>query len=133
MAQSKKHKHGSGKKPTPRMSKLELRESLRAKLTDEELDELDRECRASIQHALEEVQSRTAQEDYLRHWAVTMRVLRDRFGWEKEHIMKLWDACIDYLGDIQTGLITPEEMLSVLERDDGITISMEIPTDGKTN
>lgn len=126
MAQSKKRKHGSGKKPTPHMDKLALRQSLREKLTDEEIQELEREIRASIQHSAEEVQARTAQENYLRHWAVTIRVLRDRFGWGKERILRLWNLCIEYLEDLQDGRITAEEMLRVLEREDGITISMNI-------
>lgn len=126
MAQSKKRKHGSGKKPTPHMDKLALRQSLRAKLTDEENQELEREIRASIQHSAEEVQARTARENYLRHWAVTIRVLRDRFGWGKERILRLWNLCIEYLEDLQDGRITAEEMLRVLEREDGITISMNI-------
>lgn len=126
MAQSKKRKHGSGKKPTPHMDKLALRESLREKLTDDELQELEREIRASIKHGLEEVQERTMQESYVRHWAVTMRVLRDRFGWGKERILRLWNLCIEYLEDIQDGRITAQEMLNVLEREDGITISMDI-------
>ena len=124
MAKSKAKKHGSGKRPTPHMDKLALRQSLADKLTREETDELEREIRASLKKGIEEAVDKAVNQAYLRHWAVTMRVLRDRYAWEKDDIIDLWNQCVEYLEDISTGLITPEEMLRVLEREDGITISM---------
>lgn len=123
MAQKKRKK-----KPTPHMDKMALRESLRDKLTDAEIEELEREIRASIQHGIDSTVEQQVQAAYLRHWAVTMRVLIDRFAWEKDDIIKLWNASMEYLEDIKDGLITPEEMLSVLERDDDIT--MDITMEG---
>ena len=123
MAQKKRKK-----KPTPHMDKMALRESLRDKLTDAEIEELEREIRASIQHGIDAYTEQQVQAAYLRHWAVTMRVLIDRFAWEKDDIIKLWNASMEYLDDIKDGLITPEEMLSVLERDDDIT--MDITMEG---
>ena len=123
MPQKKKRR-----KPTPYMDKMELRESLRDKLTSAEIDELEREIRASIQHGIDAYTEQQVQAAYLRHWAVTMRVLIDRFSWEKDDITKLWDTSMEYLNDIKAGLITPEEMLRVLEHDDDITI--EITTEG---
>ena len=55
-----------------------------------------------------------------------MRVLRDRFGWGQLRIKRLWDACLDYLHDISGGLVTPEEMLETLEREDGIQITWSV-------
>lgn len=130
MAKSKVKKHGSGKRPTPHMDKLALRQSLTDKLTREETDELEREIRASLKKGISEAVERAEHQAYLRHWAVTIRVLRDRYAWEKDDIIDLWNQCVEYLEDISTGLITPEEMLRVLEREDGITISMN---EKKTN
>ena len=63
------------------------------------------------------------EEAYKRHWAITMRVLRDRFAWGKDRLRKLWDQSLDYLHDLDDGLMTTQEMLDLLEREDGIRIT----------
>lgn len=123
MPTSKHKKHGSGKKPTPRVDALTLGEVLREKLSRDELEALEREIRNTIAKEAGEAGRRAAEEAYKRHWAITMRVLRDRFAWGRERLRRLWDASLDYLRDMDGGLITPEEMLQTLEREDGIRIT----------
>lgn len=125
MPKSRHRQHGSGKKPTPRIDALTLGERLHDKLSQEELEALEREIRNLLAKEMEEVRQQTAEQAYRRHWAVTMRVLRDRFGWGQLRIKRLWDACLDYLQDMSGGLITPEEMLETLEREDQIKITWE--------
>lgn len=126
MPKSRTKKHGSGKKPTPRVDALTLGEVLRERLSREELEALEREIRNTIAKEAGEAERRAAEENYKRHWAITMRVLRDRFAWGKDRLRRLWDASLDYLHDMDGGLITPEEMLQTLEREDGIRITWKV-------
>lgn len=113
------------KRPLP-MGKYMLRDALRAKLTPAELAEIERELRVAIEKAAMEAAARAAEEAYRRHWAVTMRVLRDRFGWGHTRIRRLWDASLDYLHDMDEGLISPQDILDTLEHDDGIRITWRV-------
>lgn len=107
----------------PYVSNLELRHALEEKLSERELCALEKQITTAVQIATERAVERVVEEAYRRHWAITMRVLRDRFGWGKERMRRLWDQSLDYLHDMDTGLITAEEMLRVLEREDGIRIT----------
>lgn len=107
----------------PYVSNLELREALAEKLSERELNALEKQITTAVQIAVERGVGGAVEEAYRRHWAITMRVLRDRFGWGKDRLRRLWDQSLDYLHDMDTGLITAEEMLRVLEREDGIRIT----------
>ena len=107
----------------PYVSNLELREALAEKLTERELNALEKQITTAVQIAVVRAVDHAVEEAYKRHWALTMRVLRDRFAWGKDRIRKLWDGVLDYLKDMDEGLITPEEMMDILEREDGIRIT----------
>lgn len=107
----------------PYVSNLELRHALEEKLSERELNALEKQITTAVQIATERAVQLAVEEAYRRHWAITMRVLRDRFGWGKDRLRRLWDQSLDYLHDMDTGLITVEEMLRVLEREDGIRIT----------
>lgn len=107
----------------PYVSNLELRHALEEKLSERELCALEKQITTAVQIATERAVERVVEEAYRRHWAITMRVLRDRFGWGKDRLRRLWDQSLDYLHDMDSGLITAEEMLRVLEREDGIRIT----------
>ena len=107
----------------PYVSSLELREALAEKLTERELNALEKQITTAVQIAVVRGVGGAVEEAYRRHWAITMRVLRDRFGWGKDRLRRLWDQSLDYLHDMAEGLITAEEMLRVLEREDGIRIT----------
>jgi hypothetical protein len=102
---------------------MELREALAEKLTERELNALEKQITTAVQIAVERGVGGAVEEAYRRHWAITMRVLGDRFGWGKDRLRRLWDQSLDYLHDMDEGLITAEEMLRVLEREDGIRIT----------
>lgn len=110
----------------PYVSNLELREALAEKLTNRELSALEKQIRTAVEIATERAVKAAVEETYKRHWAITMRVLRDRFGWGRGRIRQLWDACLDYLKDMDSGLITTKEMLAVLEHEDGIRLTWSV-------
>ena len=110
----------------PYVSELELREALEDKLSERELQALERQIRRAVEIATTRAVETAVAEAYKRHWALTMRVLRDRFGWGKERIRRLWDQVLEYLHDMDEGRITTEEMLSILERDDGIRLTWSV-------
>lgn len=107
----------------PYVSNLELREALAERLSERELTALEKQIRTAAEITAERAVQAAVEEAYKRHWAITMRVLRDRFGWGKERLRRLWDQSLDYLHDMDGGLITTKEMLDVLEHEDGIRIT----------
>lgn len=113
----------------PYVSDLELHDALAEKLTERELNALERQIRWAVEIATERAVQHAVEEAHRRHWAITMRVLRDRFGWGQERLRRLWDACLDYLKDMEGGLITAEEMLQTLENEDGIRITWRATID----
>ena len=127
MAKSRKKPHGSAKAYNPvytdRMSKEEFREALKEKLSLQELVELERQIRILAENTSMEAAKRATEEAYKRQFAVMMRVLRDRFGFGKSRLRRLWEACLDYIHDIDDNRITTQEMLDTLEREDGIRIT----------
>lgn len=110
----------------PYVSELELHDALIDKLNQRELNALEKQIRTTVEIACERSVSVAIEETYKRHWAVCMRVLIDRFGWEQKDLTKLWDACMDYLNDYAEGRLNTAEMLKVLEHDDDITISWSV-------
>ncbi len=110
----------------PYVSNLELRHALEEKLSERELNALEKQITTAVQIAVERSVGGAVEEAYRRHWAITMRVLRDRFGWGRGRIRQLWDACLDYLKDMDSGLITTKEMLAVLEHEDGIRLTWSV-------
>jgi len=134
MPKSRKKQHGSGKpkasKPlaynpvyTDKITKAELWEALKEKLSLPELIELEKQMRRMAEDTGIESAKRATEEAYERQFAVMMRVLRDRFGFGKSRLRRLWEACLDYIHDIDDNRITTQEMLDTLEREDGIRIT----------
>ena len=121
MPKSKRKKAAPHERPY--VSNLELREALAEKLTQRELNALEKQITTAVQIATERAVAHAVEEAYKRHWAITMRVLRDRFAWGKDRLRKLWDQSLDYLHDLDDGLMTTQEMLDLLEREDGIRIT----------
>lgn len=113
----------------PYVSNLELREALEQKLTERELNALEKQIKTACEIVCDKTAGSVITATCTRDWAVALRVLRDRFGFGKERIQRMWAAAVDYLQDLDNGLITTEEMLSVLERDDNIRI--KFTADGK--
>lgn len=106
----------------PYVSNLELREALEAKLDERELNALEKQITTAVRIATEKAVCDTITATFVRHWAVLIRVMRDRFGWGQQRLLRLYDMCKDYLVDISQDRITVEEMLAVIERDDDIRI-----------
>lgn len=103
-----------------------LRAALMEKLTVAELNALNRQIRTAVEKACTEATEKVAENAYRQHWAIVMRVLVDRFGWGHVRIRRLWDACLDYLKDMDSGLITAQDILDTLEHDDNIKISWSV-------
>jgi hypothetical protein len=127
MAQKKRKKAPPHEHPY--VSDLELHDALAARLDQRELQALERQIRRAVEIATERAVKAAVEETYKRHWAITMRVLRDRFGWGRDRLRRLWDACLDYLKDMDGGLITPQEMLDTLEHEDGIRLTWRVVND----
>lgn len=128
MPTSRRKKHGSGKQYSIRPAKYdpqymrELRDGLQLKLKESltmaELAELQKQIKSAtekdVQAAVNETHNRT--------WAIVLRVLHDRFGFETEQKKELFDAALEYLKDIEDGRITTQEMLDTLEVEDGVRL-----------
>lgn len=121
MPKQKAKRKRPAQKERPYVSKMELHDALVEKLSMRELASLERQVEGVVKEALDQA----VKETYKRHWAITMRVLIDRFGWGQEEIGKLWNACMDYLADYTDGRLNTEDMLKTLEHDDDITISWD--------
>ena len=128
MPKSKKAKHGSGKPHKPKALTYDpvytdgltddLRNALKAKLTLKELIDLELQLRKAV-----EVSARRATFDTHKcTWAVCLRVLHDRFGFESEQKKQLYDWSIEYLKDIRDGRLTLKEMLDTLENEDNVRL-----------
>lgn len=107
----------------PYVSDLELHDALQDKLTVRELNALEKQVRTAVEKACDQAVALSVEETYKRHWAVTMRVLIDRFGWEQDDLTRLWDAVMDYLQDYAEGRLNTKDMLNTLEHEDNVTIS----------
>lgn len=116
-------------KERPYVNNLELREALAEKLTERELNALEKQIRTAVEIACDKAVAMAITATCTRDWAVCFRVLRDRFGFGKDRIQRLWQQALEYLTDLDNGLISVEEMRNVLERDDGIVL--HFTTDGR--
>ena len=131
MPVSKKKKHGSGKPHRPKQLVYDpvytdgltedLRVALKSKLNLKELIELEKQLRENVEREKREATFRT----HKTTWAVVLRVLHDRFGFEMDDKRKLYDGSMDYLKDIRDGRLTLKEMLDTLELEDDIRLTWE--------
>lgn len=109
-----------------RITNDQLREALLDKLTVAEINELTRQTENAINKACWEAAARATEEAYKRQFACTMRVLRDRFGFGRKRLHRLWDAALDYINDIDEGRLTTAEMLATLKNQDGLEIRWRV-------
>lgn len=137
MPKSKKTRHGSGKPHRPKLPVYdpvytdqlalpELRTALKEKLSLQELIELEKQIRNLVENTSREAAAKATEEAYERQFAVMMRVMRDRFGFGKKRLRRLWNMCLEYIHDIDDNLLTTKEMLDTLEREDGIRLSWKV-------
>lgn len=134
MPKSRSKRHGSGKKRdnrpsynpkyTSRIAKEELREALKSSLTVPQLVELEKQ----ISELVDRNCQKAMETAYTGMWAIALRILHDRFGWEDEQKAALWDASLEYLNDISEGLISIPEMADTLE-EDGIRLWVKKETE----
>lgn len=109
-----------------RLDNAALRETLLDKLTVDELNALTKQIEQAVEKACWQIAKERTEEAYKRQFAVMMRVMRDRFGFGKKRLRRLWDACLEYIHDIDEGLLNTEEMLKCLEHEDHIKISWRV-------
>lgn len=109
-----------------RLDNDELRAALIDKLTIPELNALNKQIQDLVQKTGLQIAKEATEEAYKRQFAVMMRVMRDRFGFGKKRLRRLWDACLEYIHDIDEGLLNTEEMLTCLKNEDGIAISWRV-------
>ena len=111
-----------------RLTNEQLRDVLRTKLTLPELAALDKQVRQATEKAAWEAAAKATEEAYKRQFAVLFRVLRDRFGFGHVRIRRLWSACLEYIHDIDEGLLSTDEMLKTLENEDNIRLTWRVDT-----
>lgn len=109
-----------------RLDNAKLRETLLDKLTVDELNALTKQIEQAVEKACWQIAKESTEEAYKRQFAVTFRVLRDRFGFGRERLHRLWDLCLEYINDIDEGLLSTKEMLDTLQWEDGIKIDWRI-------
>lgn len=98
----------------------DLRAALKSRLSLAELVELEKQLRTSL-HDAEEKACRAS---FMVAFALTFRVLHDRFGFGKKRKLRYWDTVSSYLDDFNEGRITLAEMLKTVEAD-GITMTWD--------
>lgn len=109
-----------------RLDSDELRAALIDKLTILELNALNKQIQDLVQKTGLQIAKESTEEAYKRQFAVMMRVMRDRFGFGRKRLRRLWDACLEYIHDIDEGLLNTEEMLTCLKNEDGIKITWRV-------
>ena len=109
-----------------KLNNEQLQAALMAKLNVAELTALEKQIRQAVEKACLQVAKESTEEAYKRQFAVMMRVVKDRFGFGRVRMRRLWDACLDYIHDIDEGLMTTEEMLACLKNEDGIVINWRV-------
>ena len=109
-----------------RLDNEQLRAALKEKLTVAELAALEKQIRQAVEKATLQMAKEATEEAYTRQFAVMMRVLRDRFGFGRKRLRRLWDTCLEYIHDIDEGLLNTEEMLACLKNEDGIVIRWRV-------
>ena len=109
-----------------RLDNEQLRAALKEKLTVAELAALEKQIRQAVEKATLQMAKEATEEAYTRQFAVMMRVLRDRFGFGRKRLRRLWDTCLEYIHDIDEGLLNTDEMLACLKNEDGIVIRWRV-------
>lgn len=109
-----------------RLSNEELRAALIDKLSVAELSALSKQIQEAVEKACLRVAKESTEEAYRRQFAVTFRVLRDRFGFGRKRLRRMWDLCLEYIHDIDEGLLSTKGMLDTLQREDGINIDWRV-------
>lgn len=109
-----------------RLDNEQLRAALIDKLSVAELNALDRQIRQTVEKTCLQIAKESVEEAYKRQFAVVFRVLRDRFGFGRERLRRMWDLCLEYINDIDQGLLSTKEMLDTLQREDGIKITWRV-------
>ena len=109
-----------------RLNNAQLQAVLLEKLSVAELNALNRQIQQSWEKAGMQIAKESTEEAYKRQFAVMMRVMRDRFGFGRKRLRRLWNACLEYIHDIDNGLLNTEEMLACLKNEDGIVISWRV-------
>ena len=109
-----------------RLDNEQLRAALKEKLTVAELAALEKQIRQAVEKATLQMAKEATEEAYTRQFAVIMRVLRDRFGFGRKRLRRLWDTCLEYIHDIDEGLLNTDEMLACLKNEDGIVIRWRV-------
>lgn len=94
----------------------DLRHTLKTKLTLPELVELEKQLRNTVQATAHDATISC----HKTTWAVVLRVLHDRFGFEQEEKLKLYEASTEYLKDIADGILSLQDMVDTLLNEDGI-------------
>ena len=94
----------------------DLRHTLKTKLTLPELVELEKQLRNTVQATAQDATISC----HKTTWAVVLRVLHDRFGFEQEDKLKLYEASMEYLKDIADGILSLQDMVDTLLNEDGI-------------
>ena len=107
----------------------ELRDALHEKLTLQQLCELEKQLRRSLETSCRKAAVLATEEAYKRSFAVVFRVLRDRHGYGHKRLKRLFEDCLDYIHDIDEGRISTKEMLVCLENEDGIRITWNVKGD----
>lgn len=131
MPKSRVKKHGSGRVYRPKPIVYDpvytdgltddLRHTLKTKLNLKELVELEAQLRGCIKETAEKATIDT----HKTTWAVVLRVLHDRFGFEVEEKKRLYDLCTEYLHDIAEGRLSLNDMMNTLLHEDGISITYD--------
>lgn len=131
MPKSRIKKHGSGRvyRPKPLVYDPvytdgltdDLRHTLKTKLNLKELIELEAQLRGCVKETAEKATIDT----HKTTWAVVLRVLHDRFGFEVEEKKRLYDLCTEYLHDIAEGRLSLNDMMNTLLHEDGIAITYD--------
>ena len=109
-----------------KLNNEQLQAALMAKLNLAELTALEKQIRQAVEKACLQVAKESTEEAYKRQFAVMMRVMRDRFGFGRKRLRRLWNACLEYIHDIDEGLLNTEEMLACLKNEDGIVINWRV-------
>ena len=94
----------------------DLRHTLKTKLTLPELVELEKQLRKTVQATAHDATISC----HKTTWAIVLRVLHDRFGFEQEEKLKLYEASMEYLKDIADGILSLQDMVDTLLNEDGI-------------
>ena len=98
----------------------DLRVALKSALTLQQLITMEAQLRKAVENATERAVESAVEEAYKRFTACIFRVLRDRFGFGKQRLRKLFDSIMEYMEDVEAGRLTTQEMLDCLKTEDGI-------------